>query len=76
MKWAANALMPNAEVYAAIKRHGIKNPQELAEFFEVTASFCMAKLTFLKQELREYGIRIKGRQVFNLDLWTSSMLEQ
>ena len=73
MMWSTNQLMPTAEVYSSIRRYGIKTPQELAEYFEVTASFCMTKLTFIKQELYKHNIRVRGRGVLNTDIWPLSM---
>ena len=76
MKWAAHYLMPNHEVYDAIKKYNIKNPQDLAEFFQVTIELCMSKLTFIKQELHNHGIFIKGRGMFNVSIWPTSMREK
>ena len=74
-KWATDHLMPNNEVYDAIKKYDIKNPQDLAEFFNVTIEFCMSKITYIKQELRKNSIFIKGRGMFNVDIWPVNMRE-
>lgn len=52
MRWATDVLIPDIELYLAIKRQGLAEVYELAEYFNVTIPFMMDKLKFVKSTYR------------------------
>lgn len=63
MRWATSRLIPDAELCEAINNHCLRDCYEIAECFDVTVPFVMAKLTYLKQCFRWGGLKVKGRDI-------------
>jgi hypothetical protein len=63
MRWATSQLITDAELCYAINNECLRDCYELAEYFDVTVPFVMAKLTYLKQCFRWGGLKVKGRDI-------------
>lgn len=63
LHWATAHFIPDLELYQATARYGLRDCYEIAEFFDVTLAFMMAKLTYMKQCFRHNGLKVKGRDI-------------
>lgn len=68
MVWATDFLIPDQELEHAVKDIGCRSCYELADYFDVTQKFFMAKLVILKQCFRRTGLKVKGRDILQFDL--------
>ncbi|KLU61884.1 hypothetical protein CEB3_c18020 [Peptococcaceae bacterium CEB3] len=67
MQWGTDFLIPDAELIKALSE-GCRSCFELAEYFDVTESFMYHKLGFLKMCFRRTGLKIRGRDLFDMEL--------
>lgn len=64
-QWATDFLIPDSELVKALET-GCRSCFELAEYFNVTEWFMYRKLGLLKMCFRRTGLKVKGRDLFNL----------
>lgn len=66
-QWATDFLIPDRELDKALKA-GYRSCFELAEYFDVTEWFIYRKLGLLKMCFRRTGLKVRGRDLFELDM--------
>lgn len=64
-QWATDFLIPDSEFIKALE-DGCRSCFELAEYFDVTEWFMYRKLGFLKMCFRRTGLKVKGRDLFDI----------
>jgi len=67
MMWATDFLIPDRELCKALKS-GLRSCYELAEHFDVTEWFMYRKMGFLKMCFRRTGLKVKGRDLFQVEM--------
>ncbi|AFM43006.1 putative Zn peptidase [Desulfosporosinus acidiphilus SJ4] len=64
-QYATDLLIPDSELIKALES-GCRSCFELAEYFDVTEWFMYRKLGFLKMCFRRTGLKVKGRDLFDI----------
>jgi len=64
-QWSTDFLIPDRELIKALES-GCRSCFELAEYFDVTEWFMYRKLGFLKMCFRRTGLKVKGRDLFDI----------
>lgn len=67
LQWATDFLIPDRELFKAVQS-GYRSCYELAEYFDVTEWFMYRKLGFLKMCFRRTGLKVKGRDLFDIEM--------
>lgn len=67
MQWATDFLIPDVELSEALKV-GYRSCYELAEYFDVTEWFMYRKLGLMKMCFRRTGLKVKGRDMFDIEM--------
>ena len=67
LQWGTDFLIPDAELCEALKS-GHRSCFELADYFDVTEWFMYQKLGFLKMCFRRTGLKVKGRDLFDVQM--------
>ena len=66
-QWATDFLIPDCELVKALES-GCRSCFELAEYFDVTEWFMYRKLGLLKMCFRRTGLKVKGRDLFDIGM--------
>jgi len=64
-QWATDFLIPDSALAKALES-GYRSCFELAEYFDVTEWFMYRKLGLLKMCFRRTGLKVKGRDLFDI----------
>ena len=67
LQWATDFLISDAKLCRALSE-GYRSCFELAEYFDVTEWFIRRKLLFIKKCFRHCGIKVKGRDLFDMEI--------
>lgn len=67
LMWATDFLIPDGELIQMVNS-GLRSCYELAEHFDVTHWFMLRKLTFMRMCFRRTGIKVKGRELYDMTL--------
>jgi len=74
LRKACDFLIPDAELCKAMEK-GYWSCYEIAEYFDVTEWVVYRKLGFLKDSFRRQGLKVKGRELFNVRMGTCQVAE-
>lgn len=67
LAWAADFLIPDVELCQALSE-GCRNCHELSEYFNVCEWIVHKKIGFLRVCFRRQGLKVKGKEIFNLQM--------
>lgn len=73
IQWGTDFLIPDSELVKALAE-GYRSCFELAEYFEVTESFMYRKLGLLKSCFRRTGLKVKGRDLFEIAMQPCNLI--